>query len=136
MTTFSDLRPASAWCVLPLLLASMMLVAACGDDGVSPRVIQPPSVQVPIDNQDVRVDADAFVVDLDVVFGDDAATLRYSASTSNADVATASVNGPQLTVSPVGGGTAEITATASNEGGSANAEFTVQVNLPDPPNRP
>ena len=122
--------------MLPLLLASLVLCAACGDDGVSPRVIQPPSVQAPINNQDVLVDAEAFTADLTAVFGDDEGTLDYEATTSNADVATAAVSEATLTVTPVGGGTAEITATASNEAGAANAQFTIQVNLPDPPTRP
>jgi uncharacterized protein YjdB len=93
-------------------------------------------VQAPINNQDVLVDAEAFTADLTAVFGDDEGTLDYEATTSNADVATASVSEATLTVTPVGGGTAEITATASNEAGAANAQFTIQVNLPDPPTRP
>lgn len=136
MTTFPDLRPLSARWMLPLLLASLVLFAACGDDGVSPPVIELPTVEAPIDNQDVLADSEAFTADLSTVFGDDDGSLSYSASTSNADVATAAVSEATLTVTPVGGGTAEITATASNDAGAANAQFTIQVNLPDPPTRP
>ncbi len=136
MITPSAPRPATARWMLPLLLASLVLVAACGDDGVSPRVIQPPTVEASIDNQTVLADAEAFTTDLSTVFGDDDGSFNYSVATSNADVATAAVSETTLTVTPVGGGTAEITATASNTAGSANAQFTIQVNLPDPPTRP
>lgn len=135
MMTSTAFRTASARCTLSLLLASFMLIfAACGDDSVSTR-IEPPSVESPIENQQLTADADPLTVDLSTVFGSDD-SLEYSTSSSNTDVATANVSEATLTVDPVGGGTAEITATASNDAGSANASFTLDVNLPDPPERP
>lgn len=136
MITPSAPRPAAARWMLSLLLASLLLWTACGDDSVSPRVIEPPSVESPIENQQVNADADPISVDLSSVFADDDAELNYDASSSDTDVATAEVSDATLTVTPVNGGTAEITATASNEAGAANASFTLDVNLPDPPERP
>lgn len=122
--------------MLSLLLASLLLWTACGDDSVSPRVITPPSVESPIENQQINVDADPITIDLSSVFDGDDSGFSYNASSSDAGVATAAVSDATLTVSPVNGGTAEITATASNQAGAANAMFTLQVNLPDPPDRP
>jgi len=136
MITPSAPRPAAARWMLSLLLASLLLWTACGDDSVSSRVITPPSVESPIENQQVNVDADPISVDLSSVFADDDSGFSYNASSSDAGVATAEVSDATLTVTPVNGGTAEITATASNQAGAANAMFTLQVNLPDPPDRP
>jgi len=122
--------------MLPLLLASLLLWTACGDDSVSPRVISPPSVESPIQDQQINADADPVTIDLSSVFGDDDSEFTYDASASDANVATAEVSDATLTVTPVNGGTTEITASASNQAGAANAMFTLQVNLPDPPDRP
>ncbi|MHB0880925.1 S-layer homology domain-containing protein [Paenibacillus sp. SEL1] len=55
-------------------------------------------------------------------------TLTYTAKSSATNVATVSVNGSQLTLTPVNAGTATITVTANDgKGGTINSQFNVTV---------
>ena len=79
----------------------------------------------------LRVGEAAATVDAAAVFADaDGDALKYSASSSNGSVATVSLKWGELTVKPVGGGTAEITVTATDVVGSnqsASRSFDVVV---------
>ncbi|KYG93513.1 S-layer homology domain-containing protein [Paenibacillus polymyxa] len=58
----------------------------------------------------------------------DGDTLTYTAETSATNVATVSVNGSQLTLTPMNAGTATITVTANDgKGGTINSQFNVTV---------
>ncbi|WDZ59814.1 Ig-like domain-containing protein [Paenibacillus polymyxa] len=58
----------------------------------------------------------------------DGDTLTYTAETSATNVATVSVNGSQLTLTPMNDGTATITVTANDgKGGTINSQFNVTV---------
>lgn len=72
---------------------------------------------------------EAGTVDVAPYFSDpDGHDLSYSASTSDAEVAIASVSGNSVTVAPVAEGTAEVTITARDPGAlSAEQTFTVNV---------
>jgi uncharacterized protein YjdB len=96
---------------------------------------RPPVVANAIPNQALTVGGASFIRNLEslpVVFGDpDQDALTYSASSSAANIATASLSGSTLTVSPVGGGSATITVIADDKrGGTAQTQFTVTINRP------
>jgi hypothetical protein len=55
---------------------------------------------------------------------------EYSATSSDTAVATASVTGAELTVTPVGAGTANVTVTAKGEEGSVSQTLSVMVASP------
>ncbi|WP_348625065.1 S-layer homology domain-containing protein [Paenibacillus peoriae] len=58
----------------------------------------------------------------------DGDTLTYTAKSSATNVATVSVNGSQLTLTPVNAGTATITVTANDDkGGTINSQFNVTI---------
>ncbi|WP_311082964.1 Ig-like domain-containing protein [Paenibacillus polymyxa] len=58
----------------------------------------------------------------------DGDTLTYTAETSATNVATVSVNGSQLTLTPVSAGTTKITVTANDgKGGTINSQFNVTI---------
>ncbi|MCP3794102.1 S-layer homology domain-containing protein [Paenibacillus sp. CH40] len=58
----------------------------------------------------------------------DGDTLTYTAKSSATNVATVSVNGSQLTLTPVNAGTATITVTANDgKGGTINSQFNVMI---------
>ncbi|MGN8228906.1 S-layer homology domain-containing protein, partial [Paenibacillus polymyxa] len=58
----------------------------------------------------------------------DGDTLTYTAKSSATNVATVSVNGSQLTLTPVNAGTATITVTANDgKGGTINSQFNVTI---------
>jgi uncharacterized protein YjdB/fibronectin type 3 domain-containing protein len=94
-----------------------------------------PVVANAIPNQTLMIGGASFTRDLNlapVVFTDpDGDVLSYSASSNAAGIATASISGSVLTVTPVAGGSATITVTANdNKGGTVSAHFTVTVNRP------
>lgn len=90
-----------------------------------------PEVVNPISDQSATVGADV-TVDVTNVFRDlDGDTLIYEATSVDSSVATVSVNGAQVTVTPVGGGSAEIRVTAKDgKGGTVTSTFTIRVNQP------
>ena len=94
-----------------------------------------PVVANAIPNQILMIGGSSFTRDLNVapvVFSDpDGDVLSYSASSNAAGIATASMSGSVLTVTPVAGGSATITVTANDsKGGTVSANFTVTVNRP------
>lgn len=95
---------------------------------------QAPIVANPISNQSATVGAGNTNIDLSGVFSDaDGDILTFSAASSTETVATTSVSGNLLTLSPVSTGTCTITITA-NDGVNppVNTTFTMTVN-PAPP---
>ena len=56
----------------------------------------------------------------------------YSAKSTKTSVATATVSGAVLTVTPKAAGTTNVTVTAKDENGSVSQTFTVTVNAPEP----
>ena len=92
---------------------------------------QPPRLARMLGDRTLHVGAGAAVVDLSEGFEDaDGDPLTYSASSSDARVATASVSGSRLTLSPVAPGRATITVTATDAGGSNTSvtqQFVVEV---------
>ncbi len=100
-----------------------MWMATCGGDGTT----EPPPPPPPVNQAPVAVGSIATVTvqvgtevstNLSSYFNDpDGDALTYSASTSDAGVATAAVSGSQVTVTAVGAGNATITITAQDPGG-------------------
>ncbi|GEM_PF-4880451 len=94
-----------------------------------------PIVANAIPNQTLMIGGASFTRDLNVapvVFSDpDGDVLSYSASSNATGIATASISGSVLTVTPVAGGSAAITVTANDgKGGMVSTSFTVAVNRP------
>ena len=87
-------------------------------------------VAATIANQTLQVGGQAFVEGVSDNFSGAIGTLIYTATTSNAGVATVAVVGTDLTVTPVAEGTATITLTATDvNADSESITFTVTVNL-------
>ncbi len=91
-----------------------------------------PTVANPISNQTLAVGGSSFTRDLNAspeVFSDpDGDALSYTASSSAAGVATATITGSTLRVSPVASGTATITVTANDgRSGTISTTFTATV---------
>ena len=112
-------------------LALVVSLSACGDDSG----MDAPTVEQPISDQSATADQSAVeVADLNSVFSGEG--LSFQAISSENGVASASVNGGTLTVTPQDGGTATITATATNDGGEASTSFDATINLPEAPGAP
>lgn len=123
-----------------LVLALGVALTACGDeDPIGPQITAP-SVVGSIDDQELVVNDenpevdDTENIDISGVFEGEELTL--SASSSDMDIATASLDGTTLTVDPDNGGSTTITVTAENEVGSAEASFGASVILPRGPDPP
>ena len=114
-------------------LAAVALVAACGDGstGPAPPVTVPnraPAVVGTIPGLTLTV-GDTESVAVSSYFNDpDGDALSYTAGTSDAEVATASVSGSTVTLTGVSAGMASVTVTASDPDGlSASQSFDVTV---------
>ncbi len=116
---------------IALLVVGVSVMAAlysCGDD--APVVTPPPVNQAPvavgsIPAQEVPA-TDTVTVDVSAYFNDpDNDRLVFSATTSNASVATASVTGAVVSVVALTKGTATVTVTASDPGGLSAAQTLV-----------
>ena len=93
-------------------------------DGNSPPQTKSP----PIPRQDVNVNEGVHTLDISNYFTDpNNDNLTYTAVPPSENVATVSVVGSILTITPVATGVTKITVTASNVGGSASMSFTVVV---------
>lgn len=109
------------------LLVPGVLVALSSCGGDEPAVTPPPVNQAPIavgsiPAQEVPA-TDTVTVDVSAYFNDpDNDRLVYSATTSNASVATASVAGAIVSVVALTKGTATVTVTASDPGGLTAAQ--------------
>ena len=92
---------------------------------------QPPRLVRMLGDRTLHVGAGAAVVDLSEGVEDaDGDPLTYSASSSDARVATAGVSGSRLTLSPVAPGRVTVTVTATDAGGSNTSvtqRFVVEV---------
>ena len=89
-----------------------------------PRVVAAPRQQV------LEAQGDAIVLDLDEVFADfDSAELTYTATSSDPALATVSIDGSSLTITPADGeGALTVTVTATDSDGlSATLEIQVLV---------
>lgn len=116
-----------------LLLVFGVFLTACGDDNGG-MGLQPPSVAGSIDNQSLVADDAPVEFDVSGIF--EGEELSFSASSSDSEVASASLDGTTLTVSPQNGGSATITVTATNDAGSEETSFSVNVDLPAAPDPP
>ena len=108
------------------MAAAAAWLAACAEAPVEPANRAPAPLGIP--DMTVAVGHTA-TVDLSAHFNDpDGDTLLYTAVTSDAGVATASVSGSTLTVGGVAKGKATVTVTAHDPGGlSARQDFTATV---------
>jgi len=120
-----------------LLLGLVLTVSlsACGDDDDGGSGMNAPTVEQSISNQSATADQGAIeVADLNSVFSGE--NLSFQASCSNNGIASASIDGGALTVTPQDGGTATISAVATNDAGEADTSFDITVNLPEAPGAP
>jgi hypothetical protein len=116
-------------------LAVAVSLSACGDDGNGGSGMQGPTVEQSISSQSVTSDQGTVdVADLSNVFSGE--NLSFQVSSSASDVVSASTDGSTLTINPQNGGSAAVSATASNDAGSAQTSFDVEVTLPDAPGPP
>ena len=117
-----------------LVLVLGVALTACGDESGG-MGLEPPSVTGSIDNQSLTTDDASAEIDISGVF--EGEELTFSASSSNSDVASVSLDGNTLIVTPENGGMATITVTAENDAGSEDTGFDANIDLgtpPDPPN--
>ena len=131
----ADTRP-----VVGCLLAFLVLASGCGDSP-SPTVPTPtqvagnsaPSASGAIPEQALTVDGAAAGMDVAPYFVDlDGDTLTYAAVSSDAAVASASVSGSTVMLTPVSLGTVIATVTATDPGGlTATQPITVTVGQDD-----
>jgi len=127
------LRP---WRHLFPVLLGLCVVAACDGGGESNGGPRSPTVENAIQDMEATAGGDVLEIDLQSVFSAPSQTeVSFSASSSNPDAATVSLQNALLSVTPVEGGEATITATAENEAGTAEDTFVVTV-FADPPGRP
>lgn len=128
-----------------LVLALAASLTACGDDSdvtgpPNGGDLSPPEVTGSIDNQELVVNDDNDDVDdteaIDISGVFDGEELTFSASSDDPGTASVSLDGTTLTVDPDDGGSATVTVTAENEGGSADTSFGVDVILPPGPDPP
>lgn len=116
-------------------VALVASLSACGDDDNGGSGMTGPTVEQSISAQTVNADEDASeVADLSNVFSGE--NLSFEVSSSDSGVVSASVDGTTLSINPQDGGTATVTATASNDAGETSTSFDVTVNLPDAPGAP
>lgn len=107
--------------------------AECDVGAYEAAVNQPPTVISLIPDQTLIAGADGFSIDLADVFEDpESGALQYSASSSNPAVATASISGTELTITPVSPGSASITATATDNLGALRQ---LRIAVANPSNR-
>jgi hypothetical protein len=113
-----------------LLVLGVALLAACSGGGGSNAPDAPTLDDVP-DTQATNTNADPLRLSLTSIFtSPPRSNTQYSASSSAPDVATASVDGTELVLTPEGEGIATITATAKNDGGTVEAAFDLEVLRP------
>ena len=119
---------------LPVRLAVLAIVATgftCGKDPVPPENKRPVAVGMIPDT--TLVEGDVYTRNIAAFFDDpDDDALNYTALSSNATVAAASMSGATLTVRAVAEGTATVTITATDPDGlSATQSFGVTVERPN-----
>ncbi|WP_251980445.1 hypothetical protein [Salinibacter ruber] len=120
---------------LLLGLALVVSLSACGDDDDGGSGMNAPTVEQSISDQSATADQGAVeVADLNSVFSGE--NLSFQVSSSDSEVASASVDAGTLTVTPQDGGTATISAVATNDAGEASTSFGITVNLPEAPGSP
>lgn len=112
------------------MLAIVVTGYACG--GTDPPENKRP-VAVGTIPDTTLVEGESYTVNVSQYFDDpDGDALNYTALSSNASVATATVSGSTLTVRAVAEGTARVTVTATDDGGlSATQSFGVTVERPN-----
>ena len=116
-------------------LALVVSLSACGDDDDGGSGMDAPTVVQSISDQSATADQGAIeVADLNSVFSGE--NLSFQASSSDNGVASVSTDGGALTVTPQDGGTATVSAVATNDAGEAEASFGITVNLPEAPGAP
>ena len=131
-----------------LIVLGVLAATACGDEKspaaptpaptpVAPAANRAPQSVGSLAAQTLEIGGAGATIDVSGAFRDpDNDTLTFSASSSRADVATASMSGAAVTVAPVAAGTAVVTVTARDPGGEAATQtIDVTVNEPSPTNR-
>ena len=116
-----------------VVVSALLALAACGGDGGSTEPLPPPPNQPPVTTgaipaQDV-IAGETVTVNVASYFNDpDGDALTYTASTSNAGIASSTISGTVLTITGVSAGTATVTVTARDPGGlSATQSASVTV---------
>ena len=93
----------------------------------------PPVMVGPVPLQSIRIDREATMLDVGSYFSD-RDQLSYTASSSDQGVATVTVTGSVLTITPVGIGTTAIMTTAKDDHGAAvSGTITTTVKKPNQP---
>ena len=92
-------------------------------------LMDPPSVKIGILQQTLILGGQPYTVNLQTVFDNGGESLTFSASSNNPGVASPSISGNTLTVTPVSVGVASVNVTATNVDGSAEVNFNVIVLL-------
>jgi hypothetical protein len=122
-----------------ILIGAVAAFCACGGGDDGPTQPTPPANRAPVTvgtlaSLTLEEGAEA-TINVASNFNDpDGDALTYSAVTSDATVAAASVSGSMVVVTAVGAGTATITVTATDPGGlSANQAMSVTVELANLP---
>ena len=115
-------------------LVAALLLCACGDTGTVPAPPPPPApAAVPAPSvtgqlADLELTAQGPSVSVDLSQAVSGAVTGWSATSSDTNVVTVSVGeDARALIGPVGAGTAQITVTARNAGGTAEITFTVRV---------
>ena len=115
-TRFWAQRATQALLLIAATVVAMMPLGAAAD---------PPRVVRPLDDLVLTLNSGPHIVDLRGVYW--GAPERCEAVSSDDSIVAVSVEGYRMTLTPVGGGEATITATASNEDGSVSHDFKVTV---------
>ena len=101
------------------------LADAAGTGTIRDDDLSPPTLAGAFPDAALCVGGAAFELDLAAHFeGED---MRFSASSSAPEVATAAITGSRLVIAPVAEGTATVAVTASNEAGAAEGAVRVRV---------
>lgn len=97
--------------------------------------ISTPIVARPLPDRSQTLQTGSFTIDLSEVFSDtDGNTLNFSAVSNKRDIATVTVQGTLLTVTPVSTGSCRIRATAKDDNnGKADDTFTLVIGNNQPP---
>ena len=119
----STVASVPATCGVSVLVAAALWAVGCDGNGA------PGAVGV-IDDLEITVDTTVKIVLAEYFSDPDGDDLRYSASSSDTDVATVARSGDAVAVTGVAVGSAEITATASDGSLSANQNFVAIVRRP------
>ncbi len=110
----------SGFCAVAVLVAAALWAVGCDGNGAPEAVGE-------IDDLEIRVDTTVEIAVAEYFSDPDGDDLRYSATSSDTDVATVAVSGDTVAVTGVARGSMEATVTASDGGPSATQTFVTIV---------